>query len=75
MEVERKRPIKQFVVLQAHGPYRKGDKIQPTGLYRDVLLKRGLIEEIKDDPVVEARQVQPELDRMVRPQTTFRRRR
>ena len=49
-EVERRRPIKMFTVLVAHGPYRVGDKIQPTGMYRDVLLRRGFIKEIKDEP-------------------------
>jgi len=66
MTEERRRPLKQFVVLRAHGPYRKGDKIQPTGMYRDVLLKRGLIEEIKDEPVdAPARMKQPAIDRMI----------
>ena len=44
--IERKRPLKQFEVLQAFGPYRKGDTIQPTGCYRDVLVRRGLIKEV-----------------------------
>lgn len=63
MSIERKRPIKQFTVKVAHGPYRVGDKIQPTGMYRDVLLRRGLIEEVKDEPA--AREATPALDRMV----------
>lgn len=50
MEVARSRPLKQFVVIVAHGPYRVGDKIQPTGMYRDVLVKRGLIKEVVDAP-------------------------
>ena len=62
---QRRRPLKQFVVLQAYGPYRKGDKIQPTGMYRDVLVKRGLIKEITDEPVVDARMVQDQTNRMV----------
>jgi len=60
MEVERKRPIKQYKVLIAYGPYRKGDKIQPTGMFRDVLLRRGLIAEVVDTKVAE-----PLTDRMV----------
>ncbi len=60
MEVERKRPIKQYKVLIAYGPYRKGDKIQPTGMFRDVLIRRGLIEEVKDERVAE-----PMMDRMM----------
>lgn len=71
MDVERKRPIKQFVVLQAYGPYRKGDKIQPTGMYRDALVRRGLIKEVVDEPVIEA----PLADRMVPPPEVMRRRR
>lgn len=68
MDVVRKRPLKMFVVLQAHGPYRVGDKIQPTGMYRDVLVKRGLIKEITDEPVVEpARMAQGQTNRMVPP--------
>lgn len=45
MEVIRKRPIKQFEVIVAHGPYSKGALIQPTGIYRDALLRRGIIRE------------------------------
>lgn len=63
MNVERKRPIKMFVVKVAHGPYRVGDKIQPTGMYRQVLLMRGLIEEVKEELV--EREAVPALDRMV----------
>ena len=59
MSVEpRSRPIKLFRVLAAYGPYVKGALIQPTGLYRDMLLRRGLIEEVKEAVV--------ETDRMVR---------
>jgi len=43
-------PTKKFQVIVAYGPYRKGDVIQPTGLYRDTLLHRGIIREIKIDP-------------------------
>ena len=65
MNVERKRPIKMFKALKAFGPYRVGDMLQPTGLYRDVLLRRGLIEEVKE----EAPQASlPNVDRMVAPQ-------
>jgi len=48
--IERQRPVKQFRVVTAYGPYRKGDLIQPTGMYRDVLVRRGVIEEVKDPP-------------------------
>lgn len=48
MEVIRKRPIKMFEVIVPHGPYRKGDRMQPTGMYRDALLKRGIIREVKE---------------------------
>jgi len=67
MEIERKRPMKVFRVIQAFGPYSKGARIQPTGMYRDVLVRRGLIEEIIE-PIDDAvsRVVQPEHDRMVR---------
>lgn len=37
-------PIKKFRVISAYGPYRKGDVIQPTGMYRDELLRRKVIE-------------------------------
>lgn len=65
--IERKRPLKQFRVVQAYGPYRKGDLIQPTGMYRDVLVRRGLIEEVKDGVETAAleRVVSPQINRMV----------
>ena len=62
---ERKRPIKQFRAVKSFGPYRVGDKLQPTGLYRDVLIKRGLIEEIKDEPAFQLHSAQPEVNRMI----------
>jgi hypothetical protein len=68
MTVERVRPIKQFVVVMAYGPYRVGDKIQPTGMYRDVLVRRGLIREVKDDPAPAPQAALPETNRMVPPQ-------
>lgn len=63
MNTERQRPIKQFRVLQAYGPYVKGQLIQPTGMYRDVLVRRGVIEEVKD--AAPARQAPGLVDRMV----------
>lgn len=65
MEIARRRPMKVFRVISAFGPYSKGDKLQPTGMYRDELKRRGLIEEIVE-PIDDARVVQPEHDRMVR---------
>lgn len=62
--IERKRPIKQYRVTQAFGPYIKGALIQPTGMYRDVLLKRGQIEEVVEDRLAD-RAVVPEVNRMV----------
>lgn len=61
MEVKRTRPIKMFEVIVAHGPYRKGDKIQPTGLYRDALLRQGVIREAQD---IENRMVEEPRDRV-----------
>lgn len=49
-DAERVRPIKQFEVIVAYGPYLVGQKIQPTGLYRDILLRRGVIKEVVDSP-------------------------
>lgn len=69
-EVERKRPIKQFRARVAFGPYRVGDKLQPTGLYRDVLLKRGVIEEVKDEPAPQ-RIAAPETNRMAQTGSLF----
>lgn len=37
-------PKKQFRVKLAYGPYQKGAIIEPTGVYRDMLLSKGLIE-------------------------------
>lgn len=65
MSEERKRPIKQFKARIAFGPYRVGDKLQPTGMYRDTLVKRGLIEEVQDEPVPEPRVATPDANRMV----------
>jgi len=65
MSEERKRPIKQFRVLAAFGPYIVGAKIQPTGIYRDTLLRRGVIEEVKDDAELDLREARPEMNRMV----------
>lgn len=53
MAVERTRPIKQFRAVVAFGPYSKGAKMQPTGIYRDTLLRKGFIEEVKDEPAEE----------------------
>ena len=47
--VTRVRPLKSFRVIRPHGNYVKGAIIQPTGIYRDVLLKKGVIVEIKDE--------------------------
>jgi len=65
MTEERKRPIKMFKALTAFGPYRVGDTLQPTGMYRDVLLRRGWIEEIKDAPLPVAQASLPTINRMV----------
>lgn len=63
MTEDRKRPVKQFRVLHAYGPYVKGQLIQPTGMYRDVLVRRGLIEEVGDVPPATSR-AQPQ-NRMI----------
>jgi hypothetical protein len=46
---ERKRPLKQFEVVKAYGPYQKGARIQPTGHYRSQLLALGVIREVQDE--------------------------
>ena len=72
MEIVRKRPLKMFEVIQAYGGYRKGDRIQPTGMYRDVLKSRGLIREVTEHELaaeyllIKSRQAQSGADRMVR---------
>jgi len=72
MEIERKRPLKMFEVIQAYGGYSKGDRIQPTGMYRDVLIRRGLIREVTESELaaecalLKSREAQPANDRMVR---------
>lgn len=48
--IRRVRPLPQYRVLLAVGPYRKGDIIQPVGVYRDALLARKLIEKLPDEP-------------------------
>lgn len=52
--VERSRPKKLFRAKIAFGPYSKGAKLQPTGIYRDMLLRKGVIEEITDEPAAPA---------------------
>jgi hypothetical protein len=47
--VERNRPKKLFRAKIAFGPYSKGAVLQPTGIYRDTLLRKGFIEEVKDE--------------------------
>jgi len=49
--IKRLRPVKEFRVLKAYGPFLKDDVIQPTGIYRDRLLALGLIEEIKENKI------------------------
>lgn len=76
--VVRVRPLKQFRVVVAYGPYRVGDIIQPTGMYRSVLLARQIIVPVEDPPrgmkaVDDVHDLgvddEPELaDRMVAPQ-------
>jgi hypothetical protein len=72
MNVERRRPVKMFEVIIAHGPYRVGDRIQPTGMYRDVLMRRGLIREVKDEPEVKV--TESPMDRMIAPSEILNRR-
>lgn len=69
MEVERKRPMKMFRVVSSFGPYVVGSMIQPTGMYRDILIRRGVIVEVTEpieSAALQPRIAQPEHDRMVR---------
>jgi hypothetical protein len=47
-------PPKRYRLTVAWGPYPKGHVFEPTGIYRQQLLARGVIEEVKDDPVARA---------------------
>lgn len=49
--VTRTRPIKLYRAKVAFGPYKKGATLQPTGCYRDALVRQGYIEEITDAPI------------------------
>jgi hypothetical protein len=60
-------PVKRFLVLRPYGPYSKGSIIQPTGIFRDVLLRKGVIELIKEDPA------HPLADRQIPEQELFNR--
>lgn len=40
--------MKTFRVLRPYGNYSKGQIIQPTGVYRSILLSIKVIEEVKD---------------------------
>ena len=42
------RPKKQFRVVVPYGPYRTGDLIEPTGVYRSALLAKGVIEPMEE---------------------------
>lgn len=46
----RVRPLKQFRVIIAHGPYQVGAIIQPVGMYRAALLAKQIIEPVEDPP-------------------------
>ena len=50
---ERPEPVrrarKRYRVTKPYGPYVRGQYIEPTGVMRDVLLARGLIERVEDD--------------------------
>ena len=51
------RTVKKYKVAIAFGAYRRGQIIEPTGLYRDMLLDSGYIEAIseeQDAPVEDA---------------------
>jgi len=55
MAVERIRPMKTFRVCKVYGNYAKGAIMQPTGMLRDILLRKGIIEEITDESRIETR--------------------
>ena len=68
MAVARVRPQKQFRAVMAFGPYSKGALLQPTGIYRETLVRRGYIEEVKDEPIPD---VPVELDNREIPRASF----
>jgi len=43
-----KRPRSRYRVTKPYGPYVRGQIIEPTGIYRDQLLARGLIVRVED---------------------------
>lgn len=47
----RRRPVKIFEWLIARGYAKKGDRFQPTGMYRDALLKQGAIREVTEEEI------------------------
>jgi hypothetical protein len=74
MAVGRNRPMKLFEVIQAYGPYVKGDLIQPTGMYREVLVKQGRIKEVIQDSA-DRFEVPEELDnRFINPRFDLKKR-
>lgn len=72
MAVERVRPMKQFRAIVAFGPYSKGALLQPSGIYRETLIRKGYIEEVRDEPIPD---VPVELDNREIPQASIVRRR
>ncbi len=69
MAVVRVRPQKQFRAIMAFGPYSKGALLQPTGVYRETLIRKGYIEEVTDEPIPD---VPVELDNREIPRASLR---
>lgn len=46
--VVQRRQKAKYRVTKPYGPYVRGQIIEPTGIYRDQLLARGLIEKLTD---------------------------
>ena len=43
-----RRPKIRYRVVRPYGPFVRGQVIEPTGLYRDTLIARGLIERFEE---------------------------
>jgi hypothetical protein len=64
--------MKQFRAVVAFGNYSKGALLQPTGIYRDTLVRKGYIAEVTDEPIPA---VPVELDNREIPSAALSRRR
>lgn len=60
----RRRPLKVFEWVSPRGYAKKGDRFQPTGIYRDTLLKQGAIREVTEQEIEQERALKEATERL-----------